>query len=174
LTKGEPLQTEALGIVFLCAGLALWLEVSFLIAGMTTGAIIVNFARHHSHAFHEIKHIQWPFMILFFILAGASLDLSALGHVGLVGLAYVIFRVISRLTGAWLGAVIGDAPRTQRPWFGIALLSQAGVAVGIALIAAEEFPEYGGTILAVTIGTTVIFELIGPAGTLLAIRKTDA
>lgn len=174
LTKGEPLQTEALGIVFLCAGLALWLEVSFLIAGMTTGAIIVNFARHHSHAFHEIKHIQWPFMILFFILAGASLDLSALGHVGLVGLGYVIFRVISRLTGAWLGAVIGDAPRAQRPWFGIALLSQAGVAVGIALIAAEEFPEYGGTILAVTIGTTVIFELIGPAGTLLAIRKTDA
>lgn len=60
LSKGEPLQTEALGIVFLTAGLALWLDVSFLIAGMTAGAIIVNLARHHARAFHEIEHIQWP------------------------------------------------------------------------------------------------------------------
>lgn len=172
LAKGEPLQTEALGIVFLCAGLALWLEVSFLIAGMTTGAMIVNFARHHSRAFHEIEHIQWPFMILFFILAGASLDLGALVQVGWIGLGYVVLRIASRIIGAWLGSVIGKAPRVERPWFGVALLSQAGVAVGIALIAAEEFPQYADTILAVTIGTTVIFELIGPSGTLLALRKT--
>ena len=172
LAKGEPLQTEALGVVFLCAGLAVWLQVSFLIAGMTAGAMIVNFARHHSRAFHEIEHVQWPFMILFFILAGASLDVGALGQVGLVGLGYVLLRVISRIVGAWIGAVIGGAPRVQRPWFGVALLSQAGVAVGIALIAAEEFPQYAETILAVTIGTTVIFELLGPSGTLLALRKT--
>ena len=54
------MQTEALGIVFLTAGLSLWLDVSFLIAGMTAGAIIVNLARHHARAFHEIEHIQWP------------------------------------------------------------------------------------------------------------------
>lgn len=172
LAKGEPLQTEALGIVFLCAGLALWLEVSFLIAGMTTGAMIVNFARHHSRAFHEIEHIQWPFLILFFILAGASLDIAALANVGWVGLGYVILRIASRVIGAWGGAVIGGAPRSERPWFGIALLSQAGVAVGMALIAADEFPQYAGTILAVTIGTTVIFELIGPYGTMLALKRT--
>ena len=172
LAKGEPLQTEALGIVFLCAGLALWLEVSFLIAGMTTGAMIVNFAQHHSRAFHEIEHIQWPFMILFFILAGASLDIGALVKVGWIGLGYVVLRIASRIVGAWLGAVIGGAPRAQRPWFGVALLSQAGVAVGIALIAADAFPQYAGTILAVTIGTTVIFEFIGPTGTLVALRKT--
>lgn len=174
LAKGEPLQTEALGIVFLCAGLALWLEVSFLIAGMTAGAMIVNLAKHHSRAFHEIEHFQWPFMILFFILAGASLDVSALAKVGFVGLGYVVLRVISRIIGAWIGAVLGRAPRDHRPWFGIALLSQAGVAVGIALIAAEEFPQYAETILAVTIGTTVMFEVLGPSGTLLALRKTAA
>jgi len=172
LAKGEPQQTEALGVVFLCAGLALWLNVSFLIAGMTAGAVIVNVARHHSRAFHEIEHFQWPFMILFFILAGASLDVGALGNVGLIGLGYVVLRILSRIIGGWIGAVIGGAPRKQRPWFGIALLPQAGVAVGMALIAAEEFPAYAEAILTVTIGTTVVFELLGPSGTLLALRKT--
>ncbi len=172
LAKGEPQQTEALGVVFLCAGLALWLDVSFLIAGMTAGAVIVNVARHHSRAFNEIEHFQWPFMILFFILAGASLDVGALGKVGLIGLGYVVLRIFSRIIGGWIGAVIGGAPRAQRPWFGIALLPQAGVAVGIALIAAEEFPAYAETILTVTIGTTVVFEFLGPSCTLLALRKT--
>ena len=172
LAKGEPQQTEALGVVFLCAGLALWLDVSFLIAGMTAGAVIVNFARHHSRAFHEIEHFQWPFMILFFILAGASLDVGALGKVGLIGLGYVVLRILSRIIGGWIGAVIGGAPREQRPWFGIALLPQAGVAVGIALIAAEELPAYAEAILTVTIGTTVVFELLGPSCTLIALQKT--
>ena len=174
LAKGEPLQTEALGIVFLCAGLALWLDVSFLIAGMTAGAVIVNFARHHSRAFHEIENFQWPFMILFFILAGASLDVSAIGGVGVIGMGYIVLRILSRIIGAWVGAVIGGAPREQRSWFGIALLPQAGVAVGIALIAAEEFPIYAEALLTITIGTTVVFELLGPPGTLLALRKTAA
>lgn len=172
LAKGEPQQTEALGVVFLCAGLALWLDVSFLIAGMTAGAMIVNFAQHHSRAFHEIEHIQWPFMILFFILAGASLDVSALSKVGLTGLGYIFLRILSRIVGSWIGAVIGGAPPEQRPWFGIALLPQAGVAVGIALIAADEFPAYAEAVLTVTIGTTVVFELLGPSGTLFALRKT--
>ncbi|MDJ0827564.1 MAG: cation:proton antiporter [Rhodobacter sp.] len=171
LGKGEPLQTEALGIVFLTAGLALWYEVSFLIAGMTAGAIIVNLARHHKRAFHEIEHIQWPFMILFFILAGASLEVAALGKVGLIGLAYIVLRIASRIVGGWVGAVAGGAPADQRPWFGIALLPQAGVAVGIALIASKQFPDYAETVLTVTIGTTVAFELLGPAATLFALRR---
>lgn len=172
LTKGEPQQTEALSVVFLCAGLALWMDVSFLIAGMTAGAVIVNVAQHHSRAFHEIEHIQWPFMIMFFILAGASLDVGALRTVGMIGLGYIILRILSRIIGGWIGAVIGGAPREQRAWFGIALLPQAGVAVGLALIAAEQFPAYAETILTVTIGTTVVFEMLGPAGTFFALRKT--
>jgi len=173
LAKGEPQQTEALGLVFLCAGLALWLNVSFLIAGMTVGAVIVNVARHHARAFHEIKHFQWPFMILFFIIAGASLDVRALGDVGLIGLGYICLRILARIIGGWFGAVVGGAPQAHRPWFGIALLPQAGVALGFALIAAEEFPAHAEVILAVTIGTTVVFELLGPAGTLLALRRTS-
>jgi NhaP-type Na+/H+ or K+/H+ antiporter len=58
LRRGEPMQSEALGIVFLAAGLAIWFEVSFLLTGMTAGMIIANFARHHDTAFHEIEHVQ--------------------------------------------------------------------------------------------------------------------
>ncbi len=171
LKKGEPMQTEALGVVFLCAGAALWLGVSFLIAGMTAGAIIVNVARHHDRAFHEIEHIQWPFMILFFILAGASLEVHTLANVGKIGIAYIVLRIVSRVIGGWIGAAAGGAPVAERPWYGIALLPQAGVAVGIALIASERFPQYAETVLTVTIGTTVAFELLGPAATLFALRK---
>ncbi len=78
LDPGEPMQTEALGVVFLCAGLAIWLEVSFLLAGMTAGILVTNLAKHHTRPFHEIEHIEWPFMVLFFVLAGASLKLASL------------------------------------------------------------------------------------------------
>ena len=73
IQSGEPLRTEALGIVFLTAGLAMWLEVSFLLAAMTVGAVVANVARHHRFSFDEIERFRWPFMLLFFVLAGACL-----------------------------------------------------------------------------------------------------
>lgn len=54
--KGEPILSEALGIVFICGGLAIWLEVSFLICAMVVGAVIANTARHHKYPFHAIGH----------------------------------------------------------------------------------------------------------------------
>ncbi|AML52116.1 cation:proton antiporter [Falsihalocynthiibacter arcticus] len=171
ISDGDPLETEALGLVFMAAGLALWLEVSFLIAGMTAGALIVNLAKHHTKAFHEIEHLQWPFMILFFVLAGASLEVDALWALGFLGATYVILRLIARIIGGWIGASLGGLPRAQRPLVGTSLLAQAGVAIGMALVAAQRFPEWGSQIMAITIGTTILFEIIGPIATLLAIRK---
>ncbi len=171
LTDGEPLQIEALALVFLTSGLSLWLELSYLISGMTVGLIIVNTARHHTCAFHEIEHIQWPFMILFFILAGASLETEALAAIGWIGAAYMVLRIASRVFGGWLGATLGGAPTAERPWYGVALLPQAGVAIGMALVAGKQFPDWSETILALTVGTTVAFEILGPAATLWAVRR---
>lgn len=171
LSGGEPLRIEALGLVFLTAGFALWLELSYLIAGMTAGAIIVNLARHHTRAFHEIEHIQWPYLIVFFILAGASLDLGVLWTVGEIGLAYVVLRILSRVAGGWLGARMVQAPLRERIWYGPALLPQAGVAVGVALVAADHMPHAAAEIMALTIGATVVFELIGPVIAAVAIRR---
>lgn len=171
LSGGDPLRTEALGLVFLTAGLSLWLEVSFLLAGMTAGTIIVNRARHHTRAFHEIEHIEWPFMILFFILAGAALEPDHLADLGLIGAAYVALRIVARFIGGAIGGRVGRVPGAERRLYGVALLPQAGVAVGMALVAAEEFPAMGDMILTLTIGSTVLFEIIGPVGTVWAIGK---
>ena len=174
VSDGEPLQIEALALVFLTAGLSMWLDLSYLISGMTAGMIIVNRASHHTRAFHEIEHIQWPFMILFFILAGASLEVVSLAQVGWIGAAYMVLRTLSRILGRWIGAVIGAAPADERKYYGIALLPQAGVAIGMALVAAKQFPQWSELILALSIGTTVAFELVGPAATLWAVRKVSA
>lgn len=174
ISRGEPLQTEALALVFLTAGLSLWLGVSFLLAGMTVGAVIVNLARHHDRAFHEIRHVQWPFMLLFFLLAGATLEVEALRQIGLLGAAYVVLRIVARLIGGWLGARIAGRSPKEALLYGPALLPQAGVAVGMALVAAQELPGSGEMILTLTIGSTVIFELIGPLATLWALRRAGA
>lgn len=173
LSDGEPIQAEAIGIVFLSAGLSLWLEVSFLVTGMTAGAIIVNLARHHSRAFHEIEHIQWPFLILFFLLAGASLELDTLFLLGWSGVLFLLLRVVARMTGGLIGAQLGGAPKDEMLWFGPALLPQAGVAIGMALVAGERFPQWAHEIMAFTIASTVVFEIIGPPATLLAIRRAS-
>lgn len=173
LNPGEPQQAEALGLVFLTAGLAMWLELSFLIAAMVAGAVVVNRARHHRRPFHEIEHIQWPFMILFFVLAGASLDVAHIVQIGAVGVAYIGLRIAARIIGGWLGARIAGSPRAERRWFGPALLSQAGVAVGMALVAAGEFPQHAEVILTLTIGATVVFELLGPLGVMIALRHVQ-
>jgi Kef-type K+ transport system membrane component KefB len=171
LKPGEPMQSEALGVVFLCAGLAVWLGASFLLAGMVAGMIVANLAEHHRRPFHEIEHIEWPFMVLFFVLAGASLKLEALDVIGPLCLAYVVLRTLGRIMGGWLGGFLGGAPTVHRRWIGLALVPQAGVALGMALVGAQYFPDLAETLLAVTITSAIIFEVFGPILTLLALRK---
>jgi Kef-type K+ transport system membrane component KefB len=174
LTPGEPLQTEALGIVFLTAGLAIWVEVSPLLAGITAGAVVANLARHHERAFHEIENVEWPFLLMFFILAGASLDVARVPELGLVGLGYILLRILARMIGGWIGCRLAAAAPAECKWLGPALLPQAGVAVGMALVAGETFPDWRDTIVTLIVGTTVVFELIGPPLTMLALRRVTA
>lgn len=168
---GEPTLIEALGIVLLCGGLAIWMEVSFLLSAMVLGASISNLARHHHRPFHAIEGIEWPFMVVFFIFAGASLHLEALAGIGLVGTAYCLFRIAGRIAGAWIGGTLTGADRSIRNWMGMALMPQAGVALGMALVASEKFPDLGAVLLPVVIGATVIFEVLGPVSTKGALLK---
>jgi len=162
IKPGEPTLVEALGLVFLCGGIAIWLEVSFLLASMVLGCVVANLARHHIRPFHAIEGIEWPFMILFFVLAGASLHTEMLFQIGLVGSAYIILRIIGRLVGAWTGGAISHAEPLMRRWMGMALMPQAGVALGMALVAMQRRPDLGEIILPVVIASTVLFEVIGP------------
>jgi Kef-type K+ transport system membrane component KefB len=171
LRPGEPTQVEALGIVLLCGGMAVLLNVSFILAGMMLGATVSNLATHHRRPFTAIEGIEWPFMILFFILAGASLELEALRAASVLGLAYILLRLIGLVGGAWVGGIISEVPHVWRRWMGIALWPQAGVALGMALLASQHLPELKKVILPVTIGSTIVFELIGPVMTRKALLK---
>jgi Kef-type K+ transport system membrane component KefB len=171
LQPGEPTQAEALGVVLLAGGLALWLEASFLLTAMLVGAAVVNLATHHERPFREIANIEWPFMVLFFILAGASLELGELAVIGWIGLVYIVLRAGGLVVGAYVGGLVGGAEPRLRRWMGLAIMPQAGVALGMALVAGNAFPELRDTILALVIGSTVVFELVGPTLTRLAVVR---
>ncbi|NNL99687.1 MAG: cation:proton antiporter [Gammaproteobacteria bacterium] len=171
IKPGEPRLIEALGLVMVCGGLALWFGVSHIIAAMVMGAVIANLADHHDYPFHAIEDIELPFLIIFFVLAGASLEVRAVQAVGAVGLAYIASRMAGKVAGAWLGGRLTGVDSRHRRWVGMALMPQAGVAIGMALIAANRFPEYRQLLLSVAISTTVLFELFGPVLTRATIRR---
>ncbi|MHA7815040.1 MAG: cation:proton antiporter [Pseudohaliea sp.] len=159
---GQPVLSEAIGLVFLCGGLALWLEVSFLIAAMTLGAVIANLARHHEYPFHAIEDIEDPFLLLFFVLAGASLDVAALAQIGVIGVCYLGLRSLGKVAGAGLGGMAAGLDGRSGRQLGYALLPQAGVAIGMALVAANHLPAHRSLLLTLVISSTVVFEVIGP------------
>ena len=174
LNPGQPILVEALALVFLCGGLAIWLNVSFLIASIVMGCVIVNLAKHHDYPFHAIEGIEWVFLIIFFTLAGASLSLESLVSIGLIGIVYIIARVIGKILGGFLGAKISKADKATQNWIGPALLPQAGVAVGMALVASSKFPQYQQLLLSVVISTTIFFEIVGPIVTRYALNRVQS
>ena len=159
---GEPTQAEALGLVLLCAGLAVWAQVSYILAAIVMGTVVANLAKHHERPFHAVKGFEWPFLILFFLLAGASLHLEELSQIGFLGAAYIGLRIAGRVLGAHLGGWLCGADADTRRWIGMALLPQAGIAIGMALLASQRFPEFEDVILPVVLGSSVIFEIFGP------------
>jgi Kef-type K+ transport system membrane component KefB len=173
LKPGQPSLVEALALVFLCGGLANWLDLSFLIASMVMGCVIVNLAKHHDYPFHAIEGIEWVFLIIFFALAGASLSLESLTSIGVIGITYIIARIFGKILGGFLGAKISKADKATQYWIGPALLPQAGVAIGMALVASIKFPQYQQLLLSVVISTTIFFEIIGPIVTRFALNHID-
>ncbi|MCP3906328.1 MAG: cation:proton antiporter [Planctomycetes bacterium] len=172
IRAGEPTRLETLGFVLCASGVASLLGVSYLITAMVQGAVVANFARHHTRPFHVIENVTQPFLVVFFILAGFRLDTTALVEAGTVAVAYLVARSIGRVVGGTLGARLARADRTVGRHVGWCLLPQAGVALGLGLLAADEFPEFGDRIVTLLIGTTVVFEILGPLATRIVLRMS--
>lgn len=163
LKSGEPTQVEAIAIILLLAGLSSLLGVSALLASMIAGSLVANLAYHHTRSFREIEHIEWPFLVFFFVLSGASIDLYKVDDAILLTLAYVFLRLAGRVLGGYFAVMFSPARHEALPRnIGLALTPQAGVAIGMALLAAERFPEYRDSILPVVVASTIVFELFGP------------
>lgn len=173
IRDGQPMLLEALGMVSLCAGTAIYFDVSYLIACIVLGAMIVNLAKHHISPFHSIEDIESLFLVVFFVLAGASLELNMLKNIGYLGVLYIVLRCVGKYFGAWFGSAMSAPQDASMRWMRFALLPQAGVAIGMALVAASRFPEYQQTLLTLVIGSTVFFELIGPVFTRISIKRAS-
>ncbi|WP_280548052.1 MULTISPECIES: cation:proton antiporter [unclassified Halomonas] len=152
-----------MALILLLAGISSWLGVSSLLAAMITGALVANLSRHHTRSFNEIELIEWPFLVFFFVLSGASMDLYRFGDALGLTLAYILLRLAGRYLGGLLGVRLARERQAELPGnLGLALTPQAGVAMGMALLAAERFPEHGPMLLAAVVASTVVFEILGP------------
>ncbi|MBS9402674.1 cation:proton antiporter [Halomonas sp. TRM85114] len=163
LRQGEPTQVEAIALILLLAGISSWLGVSALLAAMLAGTLVANLSTHHTRSFNEIEHIEWPFLVFFFVLSGASVDLYHLDEALGLTLAYILLRLSGRYLGGMLGVCLARERQAELPGdIGLALTPQAGVAMGMALLAAERFPEHGPVLLSAVVASTVVFEILGP------------
>ncbi len=160
-----------LGFIFLNTGLALFLNFSVLLANMFMAAVLVNVNKVSFKFFETLRNIDSPLYLLFFVLAGANLEIGLLKSLGVLGLGYIIFRSLGKIGGAYLGGLLAQLPARMKFYMGLALLPQAGVALGVALIAKTEFPALGNVIFSTIVATTVVYEIIGPIFTKISLRK---
>ena len=173
IKKGQPTLMEATGMVMVCAGLAVALHVSYLLACVAMGITVTNFARHHKRPFHAVEEIEWPFLALFFLFSGAYLTAEALGAAGLLLMAYIGLRIAGRLSGGWVTSLgAGDDASFSR-WMGVAMLPQAGVAMAMAFQASALFPSLKDSLLPTVIAATAVFEFIGPLATRWALSRNQ-
>lgn len=145
--------------------------LSDLLVCMSVGAVFANLRDDALDVMDLCDGWTPPLFMLFFVISGAELDLAALPTVGLLGLIYIVVRSLGKYFGAYLGAVAVKASPNIRRYLGITLLPQAGVAIGMAQMALANMPEFGARIQAVVLAATLIYELVGPVATKIALTK---
>ena len=179
------------GFSFIACGLSEMFHLSIILTNMVMGMVIVNTQPHYIvQKFHDRLVLFMPLLfIMFFTLAGANLHVSALPSLGLLGIIYIFARSAGLIGGSRLGALFGHVEEKIKKWVGLGILSQAGVAIGLALIVKYEFAGLGrvvetvngvditsgdklGTIVITTVtATCIFFEIIGPIFTKIALTK---
>ena len=168
--KAGNRQIITVGLVFGCAGLANMLGWSSLLACMACGTVLCNVSSESDEILNVADGVTPALFLLFFATSGAALNITIIPQIGLIGVIYVIARVAGKIGGAWLGAVIMKAPKTVRRFLGPALVPQAGVAIGLTLVAQTAAPAYADQIRAVVLCATLIYELVGPVITKLTLQ----
>jgi len=137
-----------------------------LLSCMALGMILADSSPRWNRLVKALNEVDYPLYVVFFVLAGANLHIATLGHIGLLGVTYVLARTIAKLAGASLGARLGGFGQREQKWVGMTLLAQAGMAIGLAATLSKQWPEGGKLVETIVLGSVVIFELIGP----LAVR----
>ncbi len=178
LIEREEFIAVTLTAILVTAGLSLLLGVSLILSCMAMGMMVINvYPKENRPVFDHIKSISLPIYILFFIIAGINLHLGLMLTIGAIGIVYIVCRSIGLIGGSYLAALASKADPVIRNNIGLGILSQAGVAIGLALLASQKLASLGmpevGTIIVTTIAaTTVVFEVIGPLSARIAITRS--
>lgn len=161
----------AIAAVLLGVGLSEIWELSSLLLCMSIGAVFVNLYKEPESILEACDRWSPPLFLLFFVFSGAELDLAAIPAVGLLGILYIVARSTGKYLGTFIGAQIVGADRHVRDYLGLALLPQAGVAIGMSQLASIALPQYAAQIRTVVLCATLIYELMGPVITKMALIK---
>lgn len=159
------------GFLFLAIGIADLTGLSSLMLCMAFGAAVANLSSESDQILSIAQSITSPVYILFFVASGAALQVGVLKTVGLIGAVYIIGRAVGKLSGAWLGSRMARLEPSVGKYLGPCLLPQAGVAIGLTLLAGRVVPEYASAIRAVVLAGTLVYEIIGPGITKLSLTR---
>jgi Kef-type K+ transport system membrane component KefB len=161
----------ALGIICVTTGLSYFLYFSLLLTNLVLGATVAN--RVVTDGIYDVLRNFDPLIyLLFFVLAGANLEITTLSSLDLLSLLYVLTRLPGEKVGAFIDAHLSNADEKVKKYQGLGLAPQTGVAIGLALYAKNQFPgEIGDMILSTIIVTTILYELCGPVLVRIALEK---
>lgn len=157
------------------------LSFSPLLGCMMIGAIFINFRSDAMRTVERVDQFTPPLYMLFFVISGASLDITIFASdsalvVICVGLVYILFRCLGKYFGAFSSAKLTHSEPTVQKYLGFTLFPQAGVAIGLASTASQELAHLGlekqsSLILAVVLSATIVYELLGPVITKISLQK---
>jgi Kef-type K+ transport system membrane component KefB len=166
--------------VLIITGISTRLHLSLILTNMVYGIVLVNTQRHTvlQKMRDELSNAMPLFFVLFFTLAGSNLHVLALPSLGMVGIVYIVARTTGLMGGAWFGSLVGRSEKKIRRYLGMGILSQAGVAIGLALIVKQEFGPLGGegarigsAVITSITATCIFFEIIGPILTKVGLKR---
>ena len=136
------------------------------------GSVFCNICDFSEELMDRVDRWTAPLFVLFFVFSGAELDLSVFSSIAIVviGIVYIISRSVGKYSGAYLSAKMMKCDDNIVKYLGITLLPQAGVALGMA-IKAENLGPDGHIVASITLFAVLVYELIGPLLTKIALTK---
>lgn len=162
----------SVSLLFAFCGICAMLDVSPLLGCMSMGTVYINLTDDEK-LYKQLNYFTPPILLLFFVRSGLSFRLdtlvnasAAVGQLPLlaVGVVYFITRILGKYAGAYLGCLAAGKGRQVRKYLGLALIPQAGVAIGLAALGARTLGgETGEALETVILASSVLYELIGPA-----------
>ena len=175
VVRRELLTTFSLALILGVAGLADSLGISALLCCLVLGVTLANVAPEHEEIGHRVfDDFEGAIYAAFFTLAGMELDLRVAVQGGMLALALVSARIVGKVLAAGVAMRLAGAPVVVQRYLGFALVPQAGVAVGLVLLAQEDaaLGDMRQVLLAVGLTAVTVAELIGPILTRWALERS--